>query len=100
MQSELGAPIGCVRRSPVGVGPLTGRDVGSGGTSIENMRLKLPSVSKTWMRWFVRSPTYTLSWRSIAIEWGMLNSPGPLPLVPHDFTQSPFLSYLATRELT
>src|SRR6185295_6763142 len=57
MQSELGAPIACLRRSPVGVGPLTGRDVGSGGTSIENMRLKLPSVSNTWMRWFVRSPT-------------------------------------------
>ena len=29
-----------------------------------------------------------------------LNSPGPLAALPHDFTQSPFLSYLATREFT
>ncbi len=57
MHIELGAPIARVSASPVGIAPLTGRDVGSGGTSIENMRLKLPSVSKTWMRWFVRSPT-------------------------------------------
>ena len=31
---------------------------------------------------------------------GVLNCPGPLPFVPHYFTQSPLLSYLATRELT
>jgi hypothetical protein len=36
----------------------------------------------------------------MAIACGMSNWPGPVPFDPHDFTQSPFLSYLATRELT
>src|SRR5579871_127761 len=36
---------------------------------------------------------------SDAIECGVLNSPGPEPGAPHCFTQSPFLSNLATREL-
>src|SRR5882762_9891595 len=33
------------------------------------------------------------------MECGVLNCPGPFPGSPHDFTQSPFLSYFATREL-
>src|SRR5260370_11619218 len=36
---------------------------------------------------------------SAAMLCGVLNSPGLLPRSPHCFTQSPFLSYLATREL-
>src|SRR5581483_4247551 len=37
---------------------------------------------------------------SAAMLCGVLNSPGLVrPGSPHDFTQSPFLSYLATREL-
>src|SRR5262245_41864156 len=36
---------------------------------------------------------------SDAMLCGVSNSPSLLPFSPHDFTQSPFLSYLATREL-
>src|SRR5213083_1453722 len=36
---------------------------------------------------------------SDAMLCGVSNSPGFVPFSPHDFTQSPFLSYLATREL-
>src|SRR6266550_436037 len=46
MQIELGAPIIPARRAPVGVSPLTGGMPGGGGTSIVNIRRKLPSVSK------------------------------------------------------
>jgi len=31
---------------------------------------------------------------------GVVNSPGLLPLTPHDLSQLPFLSAFATRELT
>jgi hypothetical protein len=63
------------------------------------VRRCFPSGSKTWIRRLPRSATYTLPFASEAMECGVLNSPSLLPGVPHDFTQSPFLSYLATREL-
>src|SRR5271168_1286686 len=100
MQIVHGAPAAMV---PVdggmgGVLPSTNFAPGGGGTSILITRRKLPSVSKTWMRAFPRSATYTLFCRSIPILCGVLNCPGSAPRDPQDLTQSPFLSILATRE--
>src|SRR6266849_3112326 len=99
MQTAFGAPTPFMLPGG-GVGPLTALVPGAGGISILNIRRNLPSVSNTWMRWLPRSPTYTLSFLSTAIACGVRNCPGPVPGSPHDLTQSPFLSYLATRELT
>lgn len=73
MQIELGAPIEFASAWPLGVLPLTGRVAGGGGTSIVNIRRNFPSVSKTWILRFDRSPTYTLLLRSIAIACGRRN---------------------------
>src|SRR5262245_57725546 len=100
MQIELGAPMVAALAAPVGVLPYTGLVSAGGGTSMLNMRRNFPLVSKTWMRRFDRSPTYTLLFLSTAIACGRRNWPGPVPFSPHDFTQSPFLSYFATREFT
>ena len=97
MQSELGAPIACLRRSPVGVGPLTGRDVGSRGIDREHAREVAIGVEH--LDAMVRAITDVDVVSQVdGIECGMSNR--PVPFDPHDFTQSPCLSYLATRELT
>ena len=36
---------------------------------------------------------------SMAMLWGVLNCPGPLPGCPHDLIQFPSVSTLAIREL-
>jgi hypothetical protein len=53
------------------------------------MSRRLPSWEKIWMRLFSRSATRTPPRRSMAMPWGRLNSPGPLPGVPHDVMRRP-----------
>src|SRR5438046_10562159 len=60
----------------------------------------LPFSSKIWIRLFDRSATYTFRLRSISIECGRLNCPGPFPGVPHVIRNLPFLSNFTMRVLT
>ena len=99
MQIELGAPMTAARASPVGVLPLTARVPGVAGTSIVNIRKNCLSVSNTWMRRFDAIAHINVV---VAVDPNRMRQPElswRLPLSPHDFTQSPFFVYLATREL-
>src|ERR1700730_6162378 len=102
MQIAHGAPGPIVPRavSAFGVGPIAAPAPGGPGTLILISRSNVPSESNTWIRLLPRSATYTFPLASEVIECGVLNCPCPVPGSPHDFTQSPFLSYFATRELT
>ncbi len=53
--------------------------------------------SATATRALPRSPTYTLPWKSVAIECGVLNWRLPLPRVPTALTNRPLLSNFTTR---
>src|SRR6266404_5036682 len=61
--------------------------------------LKVPLLSKTWIRLFPPSATYTLLCASTAIARTVPNRPGPVPLEPHDLMNTPLLLNLATRAL-
>jgi len=83
-----------------GVLPIAGRAPAGSGTSSLICRRYLPSLSNTSMRTLPRLATYTLPCASVAMLCGVFSWPGPLPGSPKLFTQSPFLSYFATREFT
>src|SRR6266849_2236062 len=97
MQIAHGAPGPIVPRavSAFGVGLIAARAPGGTGTLILISRANVPSGLNTWIRVLPRSATYTFPSASAAIECGVLNCPWPVTRSPHDFTQSPFLSYFA-----
>src|SRR5579875_3400725 len=99
MQMAHGAPEAIVPLVVVGFGPINVRASGGAGTSMVICRRKFPSPSNTWILRLPRSATYTSPRAYTAMLCGVLNCPGPSPGVPHDFTQFPYLSYFAMREL-
>ena len=106
MHTVHGAPGAMVSGAPAassftrsGTAPIAGCALLSYGTSMRISRMKVPSPSNTWMRRLPRSATKMFPFASAAMLCGVLNSPGFLPRSPHDFSQRPSLSTLATREL-
>src|SRR5205823_9642253 len=73
--------------------------VDQGAPALVHCFRKFPSLSKTWMRLFSRSPTKTFPFASAAMACTVRNSPGASPRLPHSLTQLPSLSNFTTREL-
>src|ERR1700686_647145 len=101
MQTVQGAPFPIVpTKSTGGLLPRIGTVFAySNVTLILIWPRYLPAPSNTSIRELPRLATYTFPWLSVAMLWGVLSCPGPLPGSPNDLIHLPSLSYLATREL-